>query len=79
MLVVGVKPPALVRMYTYSTAILLGLFSYRGYFGTRIVPCAELQLLDPGLSIRNADFSVYVNLQLRIHIGHSRCPFETLC
>ena len=80
MLVVGVKPPALVTTYMYSIAILLGFFSYRGYFRrTRIVPCDELQVLDPGLSIRSADFSVSVNLQLRIHIGHSRCPFETLC
>lgn len=79
MLVVGGKPPDLVMTYTYRIATLLGFLSYRGYFrSTRIVPCAELQVLDPGLSIRSADFSVYVNLQLRIHTGHLRCPFETV-
>lgn len=68
-MLVGVKPPDLVMTYMYSIAILLGFFSYTGYFRrTRIVPCAELQVLDPGLSIRNADFSVSVDLQLRIPI-----------
>ena len=79
MLVVSGKPPDLVMTCAYSIAILLGFLSYRGYFrSTRIVPCAELQVLDSGLPIRNADFPVHVNLPLRIHTGQSRCPFETL-
>lgn len=57
MLVVSGKPPDLVMTCAYSIAILLGFLSYRGYFrSTRIVPCAELQVLDSGLPIRNADF-----------------------